>query len=331
MSDEKIQSGLNGLEALLSSFSSLPKLERMKIMASKLERQGIADFYSTCYKSAREAEYTPEDINAFLNRIKIKDDQRDELGIYVSALANKLLTENGTININVGDKKLHFLGSFMSKGCINVSGNLGNFVCYEMSGGNANIFGNAGDFLALGMSGGTVNVHGYVGEKAGAEISNGEINMSKTSGLNAGEDSTGGSINGTGYASVGDNANAKLYVKGKQYPDATANFFSNRLFSRTTRKTVSRASLLSIIPSISLEAASYISNSQNVVYHNVAEDFFVAFGGFVLYGLAARAYVYAIPLYRQRRIDLISNNKYRTKNRIKNVFRAILDIADYLT
>lgn len=331
MSEEGGQRSPKGLEALLASFSGLPKLERLKIMASKVERRGISDFYNACLRQAHGIEYTSEDINVFLSRVKIKDDQRDELGIYTSALINNLVKENETVNLDVGGKKPHFLGSFLSKGNLYICGNLGNFACYKMSGGHVILADNAGDFLALQMEGGIITAQKYTGEKTGAEMSGGEINVSKTAGLNAGEDSTGGTIRSGSYASIGDRNRAKLYLKGNPYPGKLTGFLIDKAFSRTTRKTVSRASLVSIIPSMSLEAIAYVSDTQNALYRGIAEEFFAAFVGFVLYGLAARAYTYAIPLYRQRRIDTISENRHGLKYKIRDVFRAAIDIADYLT
>lgn len=63
---------------------------------------------------------------------------------------------------------VHWLGTKMKSGRIEVQGNIGRHVGSEMTGGEMHVFGNAGDWVGAELHGGLINVRGRAGHLIGS-------------------------------------------------------------------------------------------------------------------------------------------------------------------
>lgn len=77
---------------------------------------------------------------------------------------------DGVLHCRGDFSRVHFLGAGLSRGVIQVDGNIGRHAGQGMTGGKLVVGGNAGDWLACGMAGGSVQVGGDVGDNAAAAL-----------------------------------------------------------------------------------------------------------------------------------------------------------------
>lgn len=116
----------------------------------------------------------------------------DSNQILIEASCDKLVyvgqgMSKGTIEVkgNVGD----FLGQGMKNGTLSVKGNAGSWAGNNMSGGRINITGNAGDYVGgslpgdtFGMTNGLINIVGNTGDRVGDRMRRGIIIIQGKSG-----------------------------------------------------------------------------------------------------------------------------------------------------
>ncbi len=82
-----------------------------------------------------------------------------------------------TIKMEGDMSRVKHVGAQMSKGRIEIEGDIGMHLGREMSGGEILVRGNAGDWLGAEMKGGLITVHGRVGNLAGAGYRGSKVGM----------------------------------------------------------------------------------------------------------------------------------------------------------
>ena len=82
------------------------------------------------------------------------------------------ITGDNPENIKIlgSSDKLICVGHSMSRGSIEIHGDVGNFTGQHMRGGNINVRGNAGAWVGNNMSNGSINIDGNVGDYLGAGL-----------------------------------------------------------------------------------------------------------------------------------------------------------------
>lgn len=142
----------------------------------------------TIYKKgealASTISYTKHDIEVLSRKITIPQRPEDPyfytieeyLGFYISALTNKIITENDRITLKP-KVRLAGLGSYLKKGNITIEGNVLEYVGHCVSGGRVIVNGNARRNAGVGISGGEVIVNGNAGSDAGGHITGGLVRI----------------------------------------------------------------------------------------------------------------------------------------------------------
>jgi len=74
---------------------------------------------------------------------------------------------------------VHWLGTKMTSGRIDVQGNIGRHLGSELQGGEIHVFGSAGDWVGAELNGGLINVRGSAGDLAGSAYRGSVHGMSK--------------------------------------------------------------------------------------------------------------------------------------------------------
>ena len=74
---------------------------------------------------------------------------------------------------------VHWLGTKLNSGRIDVQGNVGRHLGSEMSGGAIHVFGNAGDWVGAELSGGLINVRGSAGDLVGSAYRGSVLGMTQ--------------------------------------------------------------------------------------------------------------------------------------------------------
>lgn len=72
---------------------------------------------------------------------------------------------------------VHWLGTKMVRGRIDVQGNIGRHLGSELQGGEIHVSGNAGDWVGAELSGGLINVRGNAGDLAGSAYRGSVVGM----------------------------------------------------------------------------------------------------------------------------------------------------------
>lgn len=99
------------------------------------------------------------------------------LGLYLSALANKLLTKEDVIVLEP-NFIYRCMGAYLEKGTLVVDADVGNNAGFGMLGGNLLIWGNADDSTGCNMQGGEMEIEGSSGNNTGTNMEGGIIRVS---------------------------------------------------------------------------------------------------------------------------------------------------------
>ncbi|MEO0220173.1 MAG: hypothetical protein ABIL89_08575 [candidate division WOR-3 bacterium] len=170
-------------------------------------------FYKISSKGLKSINYSLKDIE---DLCPVIEGDEDKIGIYISAAINKIIKDGEEVRLNFGNKRIDFIGLYLSKGKIIVGGGAGDYVGYGMKGGNINMEGGAGNFVGIWMEGGNINIEGGAGDYVGRGMKGGSISIGGNAGKYVGGSSEGGEIWIDGdYKSIGKNCKAKIYHKGK--------------------------------------------------------------------------------------------------------------------
>lgn len=144
-----------------------------------IEKQKGKDFptaYKIGKKLAKTYSYTKQDLEYLSKRI---DSDCEWLGVYLSALANKVIKKEDNIILTL-DACLSCIGMYMKKGTITVKGDILDYTGQFMEGGKIIVEGNAGEETGRFMEGGVIEVYGKIKSISsnllgGAILKNGRI------------------------------------------------------------------------------------------------------------------------------------------------------------
>lgn len=142
---------------------------------------------------ANSIEYTKYDLEALGKRIMMRKEQERNIGCYISALVNKIITEETIITMNF-NKSFDNLGMLLQKGklvlrgqvgdnvgyCMQdgmmvVEGSVGSHAGHRMDSGEIIIEGDAESHLGFYMFGGKIQLEGNAGDYTGMVMHKGEI------------------------------------------------------------------------------------------------------------------------------------------------------------
>ncbi|MCG2718814.1 MAG: hypothetical protein L6408_08285 [Nanoarchaeota archaeon] len=133
--------------------------------------------------------YNTQDLYSFA-----KLEYEPELGMYISALAEKFMVGDNSLMFIRLAKELDFLGFGHKRGTLVIEGNVrSNAGCF-MEGGKLIIKGNTGLSPGTLMNGGEMIVRGNAGDQAGDRMSNGALILYGHTGKLAGQYMKGGNL-----------------------------------------------------------------------------------------------------------------------------------------
>lgn len=134
--------------------------------------------YGIAEQLAGSITYTKKNIEELSKKIPLNTfidfDYQKFLGVYLSALINKVVEENDKIEL-APDLELNGLGMYLRKGVLLVYNNVHEWTGSNMTGGKLMIFGNAGMYAAHRMKNGILFIKGDLGEIVGFNANGGEI------------------------------------------------------------------------------------------------------------------------------------------------------------
>lgn len=133
--------------------------------------------YLTGTNLAREFDYTKYDLEGLSEKITISKDYRLSggfLGFYLSALTNKILTEEETVILRPRIK-LFGLGLYQQKGIVIIKGHTGTYTGAYMNGGILMIKGSVDSLTGFNKKGGDIIVEGRVGDYTADHMEGGRI------------------------------------------------------------------------------------------------------------------------------------------------------------
>lgn len=142
-----------------------------------LQKQTDSDYkaaYSIGEELAKEIKYAKLDVEELSQKIKeetlnyswqprieSKNKERRYLGIYISALINKVIKEDDIITLKL-NLELEAIGMRLKRGTLITQGNVGNYLGSEMEGGEIVAEGRVKDFIGLSMKGGKITLKGEI-------------------------------------------------------------------------------------------------------------------------------------------------------------------------
>jgi formylmethanofuran dehydrogenase subunit C len=118
--------------------------------------------------------FAKDDLEELSKRITAENCQDMYLGFYISALINKIVTENDMVTLRL-DVELYGIGAYQKKGTTTVKGDLGYFAGHFLEGATLIVEGNTGNRTGNGMKMGRIVITGEAGEDTGDFMKGGEI------------------------------------------------------------------------------------------------------------------------------------------------------------
>jgi len=132
-----------------------------------------SNVYNLAKNFARDLDYTMLDVEELAKRLKDTFFGNCCQGFYLSALINKIITDDKPVILNpVGN--LDGLGAYLQKGSLVVHGKIGMYLGYGMEGGNIEVHGDVCAGAGYKMKGGIIRVEGNT-MRLGYEMHGGEI------------------------------------------------------------------------------------------------------------------------------------------------------------
>lgn len=154
--------------ALLTSFDTFTK-QRLAVFYSTEE------IYNVGKKIADQmTHFTKDDLEGLSRRLNAKNCNDLFLGLYISALINRIINENDTVTLHL-DVPLNWIGAYQEKGTTAINGDLGYFTGLFLQGGTLLVEGNTGHRTGNGMEAGKIVITGRTGEDTGDFMKGGEI------------------------------------------------------------------------------------------------------------------------------------------------------------
>ncbi len=138
------------------------------------EWKNYDDFYQKGLELVGNLKYGLKDVEELSKRIT--PEQNSLLGIYLSVLINKKITEKDTVTLTL-EEDLDCVGMYLRKGTLIVEGNVNdNTGCY-MKGGELVVKGNAYDYTGWYMEGGDLVVKGNANDNTGCYMKGGKLTI----------------------------------------------------------------------------------------------------------------------------------------------------------
>jgi len=174
------------------------------------------NWYNQAIKLTRGIRYSLKDVEGLSRKIRVENEKSRDLGMYLSALINKVITENDKITLTL-EEKLNFIGTYQEKGTITVEGDANDHTGYGMKGGKITVKGDAEYYTGRWMQGGELTVKGNTNNYTGYGMKGGKITVKEDVDNHTGYGMKGGKItvkgntnNYTGYGIEG----GELIVEG---------------------------------------------------------------------------------------------------------------------
>jgi len=149
--------------------------------------------YSLGKRLAPDFDYNKKDLEAMVKQIKIKDDKDIFLGIFVSALWNRINSSNDKILLKPSCK-LMGLGFYLDKSLVTIEGDVGEYLGYNLRGGKIVVKGNVGSYTGYLMNYGEIIIKGNSDVGLGYGINRGRIILEKDADGWVGDNMKGGEI-----------------------------------------------------------------------------------------------------------------------------------------
>lgn len=157
---------LRNCEEFLDEYNKFRKQVLMKC---------IEKAYKTGVELAEDIIYTKHDLEEFSQRIPLKRNDHVYLGVYLSALINKVITEKDVLTLNL-NAELDGLGAYLERGTIIIKRGTLDYTGSFMEGGTIIVYGDVRDFTGLSMKKGRIIVRGQIkGHYTGLCMIGGEV------------------------------------------------------------------------------------------------------------------------------------------------------------
>lgn len=154
--------------------------------------KSIEQRYNIANDLVKNMLYTNLDLEGFIKSLPI-DNKCEPLGIYISALINKLIEEDDIIILDANNEFLG-LGSYLERGTLMVKGDIGHETGYSMKGGKIIVKGSVKDMPGFNMLDGKIIINGYAGRWVGNCMEGGEILIGRDVENRVGNEMRGGQI-----------------------------------------------------------------------------------------------------------------------------------------
>lgn len=122
----------------------------------------------------KKLDFTKGDIEEASRRIESYSHEDKYAGFYLSALVNKIITEQDIITLKF-DVDLFGIGAYLKTGKLIIDGYVGHFLGYCMEGGEVITKKDAGHDVGNGMQAGKIIINGEVGCSTGIFSEGGDI------------------------------------------------------------------------------------------------------------------------------------------------------------
>lgn len=137
-------------------------LESCELFLQKQKSHSLEGSYLTGMKIAEGIMYNKHSLEELSKKLPILEENEEmELGIYLSALANKIIKRNEEITLHL-KKNFSWIGFRLPKGSLTIIGNTNNYTGAYMKKGKLTVKGDAGEKTGYGMEDGKILVYGKV-------------------------------------------------------------------------------------------------------------------------------------------------------------------------
>jgi len=152
--------------------------ELLKKCRTFINRQaGVSNLENTYQigeRLADELEFTKEDVEESVQRIRHYSEKDRYSGFYFSALINKIITKKDVVNLNFYEE-LAGLGAYLKTGTLILDGYVGFALGHCMEGGTIITKKDAGSDVGNGMLNGRIIINGNTGHSTGIFSKGGDI------------------------------------------------------------------------------------------------------------------------------------------------------------
>lgn len=163
------------VKALLKSCEELSKV-RLELNNSNPE---VPEMYERYNQLAEKIDYSKKDLERFCRILYLEKNSGDVfLGLYISALVNKIIKEEDDIILEPAFK-LSGLGAFLPRGSLRIIGNTLAYTGAYMAGGALVLVGDSGSFTGMKKKGGDITVTHDAGSFAASYMEGGTFKAKK--------------------------------------------------------------------------------------------------------------------------------------------------------